>query len=291
MPVVVSRPGVGLQAAGHDRARTGESILQVPQLPFQISLLNPPHHGSDRIGARFRNLVGRPAHEQFEQDQTKGEEIGSVIDVVSERLLRCHVQGRAHHRVVGPLGGHPREPEVQDLHLSLGSEHHVLGLQVAMNDVQGLAATAGRGPGLVEAVRNLDAHLHRGLGHDREPRPGALLDHLPERDPLDHLHDDRGLALEELVDLADGAVLHLIQEVELLDEGLHGVRVTGVTQDLDRHLPAAGTARTPARDLSLREVHSPEVPGTELLLHQVVPDVTARQTSPPSTPSVPIKGT
>jgi hypothetical protein len=207
-----------------------------------------------------------------------------MIDVVSERLFRRHVEGRAHHCIVGALRSDPRQAEVEDLHLPLGREHHVLGLQVPMHQIQGLTAAIRRSPGLVETIRHFDAHLHRGLGHDRKARPATFLDHLAESDPLDHLHDHRRLAFEELEHPADGAVLDLVEEVEFLDERLHGVGITGIAEHLDRDLSAARTGGATPGDLTLGEVHSPEVPCAELLLDLVLPDIAARQTSPPSAP-------
>ena len=120
-------------------------------------------------------------------------------------LLRRHVRGRADHGSrIGLQDGarrvgasqlrcrrrELRQPEVEHLHEAVGPEHHVLGLDVAVNDAGGVRG-AQRGSNLNRDVERLA---------DRQPCRGEPL---PERLALDVLHRDVVLAVAGLAQRVD----------------------------------------------------------------------------------------
>ena len=84
----------------------------------------------------------------------------------------------------------PREAEVEHLHVAVGADHDVFGLDVAVDDAGGVR----RG----QRARHLPPDVNR-----RRERLRAL-DERPQRPPVDELLDDEELAVRRLADFVDG---------------------------------------------------------------------------------------
>ena len=155
------------------------------------------HHLRGRVG-----LEREAAREQLEEDHADGVEIAAGVDRIAAALLGRHVVGGAaddaRARDVGraDLGLHLREAEVDDLHEVAAGPHglddDVLGLQIAVNDVE----VVGLGEG--------GEHLAEDVDDALEGERPLFVDDAGQVFPAEELHDQVELraALAE-VDHAD----------------------------------------------------------------------------------------
>ena len=147
-------------------------------------------------------LVGAGPDDHLEHHDAKRVQVRPRVDGLPERLLRRHVlRGAVDHPelrehlplLLGfarePSDGHLRDAEVEHLHeirIALArDEHHVLGLEVAMDDAQGVRAPEG--------TRDLPGDVHRAT--ELEP---ALGDDLAQAAALDELEDQEERTVLEL---------------------------------------------------------------------------------------------
>ena len=117
-----------------------------------------------------------------------------MIRSATQRLLGRHVERRSLHTAIATpanLRLDARQAEIKDLHLALGRDHHVLGLEISVHQVERSAALAHRSPALRQTVRNLTANLYSRLGGDAVPMLIENVEHLAQRDPVHDLHHDR----------------------------------------------------------------------------------------------------
>ena len=131
-------------------------------------------------------LEGRVAAHHLVEHRAEGELVGAVVHGPAARLLGRHVPDGAHHdtgggvgraRRAGPgrhlreaLAGRPiraapvaaqlGEAEVEDLHVAVARQHHVLGLEVAVDDAGGVGAG--------EPVGQLAGDVEHPAGRERE---------------------------------------------------------------------------------------------------------------------------
>ena len=166
--------------------------------------------------ALARTLERRPAGEELCDDAAEGPQVGAVVGVLVVDHLGRHVLGRPHkllelaarvaavarRRPADQLGG----AEVDELGAAVGREHHVLGLEVAVDDV--------------EAVEVLQ-HLEELRGVERRPavEEAAAVGDRPQLaagDQLEH-EVERAAVLERVEELDDRRVLD-VAEHPLLDE-------------------------------------------------------------------------
>ena len=105
--------------------------------------------------------------EHLVEEHAEREQIGAGVEIAAARLFGRHVVERAHDDAVLGLDELRRssleaaerrahqlgEPEVQDLHVAVGADHHVLGLEVAMDDA---GVVRGR-----DRLRDLDGDVER----------------------------------------------------------------------------------------------------------------------------------
>ena len=199
-----------------------------------------------------------------------------VADFFTAGLLGGHVDRRsldpsaAFAQVLGVV--HPGEAEVENLHLARGGDHDVLGLEVPVHQVQGLAVVRGRREGLVQGVGQLAEELDGGLGEDLFARLAALVQQGAQRDAVHVLHDDGVLGLQVLEDPDDAAMLHLVQELELLDEEVPVVARGVLVELFDGDEPALPGRQASTRDLAYGSVDGAEVAAAELSDELVVAD-------------------
>ena len=226
------------RALDHARERPRHVVAQLRDRPRRVL----QYRGEDR---QVRVALERPlaARHLVEQDAER-EDVGAVVDRQPLRLLGRHVRdgpddppvlgdrlrlaGRAvalRRLVVAQL----REAEVEHLDPAVGREHHVLGLEVAVQD----PLPVGRR----DRVRERDREGQEAL--EREP---VLRDGLGERRSLDVLHRDEADALDilERVQDDDPGVAQLrhrprlpLEPRELLLVGRHVPR-----EDLEGDAPA-----------------------------------------------------
>ena len=121
-----------------------------------------------------------PSDHLVEHD-TEGEHVTARVELVAEDLLWGHVGGRADAGAcLGEVGEVrvARDAEVHDLHAALSRQHHVRGLDVAMDD-----------RAVVHVVEGA-SDLHRDDRGDVVGQASALLEEVVQVDSLDVLHDD-----------------------------------------------------------------------------------------------------
>jgi hypothetical protein len=174
------------------------------------------------------------------QQRAEGELVRAEIERLAERLLGRHVGERAdrharhgharrrRRRIVRTLGGQPLgQAEVDDLREAVGRDHHVLGLQVAVDDPNGV----GLGQPLGDLRRNRE-HLLR--------RQRAACERLAKRLPLDELHRDveAAFGFSNVVHRDDVRVVERRGGSGFPLEARHpvGIRRQAAGKHLDRHL-------------------------------------------------------
>jgi len=272
---------VGLDEVG-EHARGGEAMLAIASACEHARRLELGRNVAGRRplrGARLCALAGprddlveatlaveRLPREELEQDRAERIDVGALVGRVSLEDLGRRIGRRADdvsHRslvraaarraasllldqlVVGEL----REAPVEDVGLAVGAQHHVRGLDVAMED----AALVG--------VADREAHLHEGReqavapvgAHHRGVARSVALDDLGERDAANALHREEGAAVAidaEVVHGDDRRMLEPRLDAGLAHEaGAHlGVRRIVGVHGLHRHL-AADRAVLAERDL------------------------------------------
>ena len=135
------------------------------------------------------------------EEHAQGEKIGAVVDPVAADLLGRHGMGRPHEHpgrgqgtivllVVPPKGA--RQAEIEDLGMAARRHHHVLGLEIAMEQPLGM--------GVAEPVGNLARDID-----DLHQAELAVGDELGQGTALDELHDNAitVVLLENVEDLDD----------------------------------------------------------------------------------------
>ena len=134
----------------------------------------------DRHAHRRFSVVGRPPCEHLVHDHAQGVDIRTVIHPGASGLLGRDVmdgaQGLLGQRVLG--GGDAGDAEIGDLDAAVLEDHHVMGLDVPVDDAAAV--------GVLQRLGDLHGKMQRfppGKG-------GALIHILLQRDPVDQLHHD-----------------------------------------------------------------------------------------------------
>ena len=142
--------------------------------------------------------------QHLEEDDPQRVEVRPRVDRLAERLLRRHVVGRPEHRADprelrrGPaarrLGGRVDlgDPEVEDLHevrvAVVLDEHHVLGLEVAVDDARGVRGAERRGDAPQDVNRAFE-------------RQRAVLQLVAQAAPRDVLEDEEERAVAQAAEV------------------------------------------------------------------------------------------
>jgi hypothetical protein len=141
--------------------------------------------------------------EALVEEHAQGKQIGARGDGLTGGLLGRHVLWRAGvdrevrrerprfvFRRAFDVGA--RDPEIEQLHVAVGRDHHVAGFHVAVHQSAGVRVG--------EAFGDLTAQLE-----DLRQRQRAPLQHRRQRFPVDELHHDErvGRRLQQFVHLAD----------------------------------------------------------------------------------------
>ena len=156
---------------------------------------------------RGGSIEGTLARDELVKNDAEGELVAAKIAHVGARLLGRHVVDRAEDRAgravrhrhirvadgVGQFG----QPEVEDLHEAVGSDHHVLRLQIAMNDAA--------------VVRRRQSLRHFGhQPHNLLERKVAFRRQVAQIASFDQLHDDEG-DLVDAADVVDGDDVRMVE--------------------------------------------------------------------------------
>ena len=174
---------------------------------------------------------GRGAGEQLIEQHAEGEEVGAGIHLAAAGLLGRHGMGGPHHHSLGREGVGLRylgDAEIEDLGVPLPRDHHVLGLEVAVNEAGGV--------GRREPFGDLPGQAQGEAG-----RRHAVRQQGAQRAPLHVLQDD-GVpvgVLDEVVDLDHGRVAQQRRRPCLAAEPLAVPGRGSAAQDaFDRDTPA-----------------------------------------------------
>ena len=223
--------------------------------------------GDEELG-RAPPAEGARTGEHLVQEHAQRENVAPRVDGQPLRLLRRHVRRSADdspfhgrrlvqraHEIRRLLG----DTEVEHLRRRRCRDHHVLGLQIAVDDPRDVS---GR-----ERVDNFDrdAHARRDGARGRQPRA--------ERLPADELHRDIG-AMPVFADLIDGGHVRVRNpggRARLSEKPPLGLRVRSVGQHLD--------GDRPPELLVVRLVHDPHPAGAELRAKLEVRDARAHERS------------
>ena len=211
----------------------------------------------------------RRARQQLVQHRAKAEEVGLLVNLQPARLLGRHVLRRADEHAAGGLPGRrsrrrdirvggPREArnaEVEQLDEPVLPDHHVVGLEVAMDDAGAVS--------LGQRRRHLDADVD----HRRDVELGAS-GGVAERPAVHELAGDevRARRVADVVDRDDVRVVQRRRGPGFADEPGQAVPVAGRCgrQDLQRDPPAEADV--------LGEIHLPHPALAEEREDFVVPE-------------------
>ena len=150
-----------------------------------------------------------------------GEEIGALVDGRAAGLLGRHVRELpledtllGARRSAGGLG----DAEVDDLHLAVIGDEHVLRAHVAVNHAEGRSVEVGQGVGVLETGEHVGEDAHVQI--ERHVRPTDATEERVHRLPLEVLHGDEvAIALTpDLVGLHHVGVVEACGEAGLVEE-------------------------------------------------------------------------
>ena len=182
-------------------------------------------------GHRHRGfpVKGGPAGGHLVHDHPQGIQVGAIVRIAALGLLR----GDIVHGAQGLLGqgvalGHdPGDAEVHDLHAAVLEHHHIVGLDVPVDDapavgvLQALGDLEGEMQGLLPVENPLDLHI------------------LLQGDAVDQLHHNivGGIGGGDIKHLNDVGMAEHGDGLALRPEAAAEVLIAGilVLQDLDRH--------------------------------------------------------
>ena len=170
-----------------------------------------------------RPLPHAPAGERLPEHHARGEDVGARVDLLPARLLRRHVRDLAFEDAGARLLCRVRglgDAEVDDLHLPLERDEHVLRAHVAVHDAERRPVEVGELVRVLEAGEQLaeDLQLHvrreRRAG-GRRPSPDAI-----ERATVQvvHRHEVAIAFVPDLVRLDDVRVVEARREAGLVEE-------------------------------------------------------------------------
>ncbi len=233
--------GLGAQGVGGPVPQTrGQRLAEGGRAPEAVGGLAGQGPGGDRGQSRRRRVrqgaglgaghqhqhgahvlarMGRPPAEHVVEQAAEQEDVGARVQALGPAVqgLGGHVARRAGHRqrALGHGDGVERQAPVHQIDLAVGPEHHVLGLEVEVEDALGV--------GEAHRVHDLGEHAEVGV----EPAPLGIGVQL--RSPgaaLDALHDQERRAPgvgAEGVDGHDVRVLEAADDPRLLEQSAAGL--------------------------------------------------------------------
>ena len=189
--------------------------------------------GRASAGSAQRRRVAQPLEGQdLEQDRAEREHVRGRADRRIRHLLGRHVQRRAHQlagdrqprgllarlgRGRRPLVDQPREPPVEHVDLAEVAEHHVRGLEVAVDHATAVRVVDGQAD-----RRERGQQLALGVARPRRRRARAQVLEDRVQGPAEHAphREERGAVgtAIDVVDRHDRGVLELALDARLAEE-------------------------------------------------------------------------
>src|ERR1019366_9372184 len=204
--ILVSLVQIAFQTLAHDPAqRPGNLSVNIRH--WSRTLLCP----FDEAGESALGYEGLFAGQHFVQDQTESEDVGTLIEILGQSLLRRHVLHGADERT---RLGHPvafhgaGQTEIHHQDAARAVLHDVLRFEVPVNYPDAV--------GRIQSVAHLLNDIHRFLWS----KSLLLADEGPQILALDKLHGDElhALGFAEIVNADHVAVGDLMSEQQLLLE-------------------------------------------------------------------------
>ena len=173
------------------------------------------------------------SHQLIEHD-ARSPDIGPAVHRLAAQLLGRHIAGCAHN---GADLGHrgildPGDAEIGDLHLTLGAQHDIGGLDIPVHHAALVAVVQG------------GEHLLHDLEDGGHGKALATLQHLLQGAARHMLHGDPGVAviLAIIIDRDDMGVVQSARGLGFTPETGHclgaiGIASRGATNDLQRRAP------------------------------------------------------
>jgi hypothetical protein len=144
--------------------------------------------------------------EDFVEHEAERVDVAARRQLPSLELLRRHVFGRAfERRAAAELFQQPGEPEVRDADVPVLVNHHVRGLEVAVDDARLVRRREPR----AQLPRNLDRLVRRQAAEPLEHRREFLAPHVLHREEV------HPVGFADVVDAADVAVRNLPRDPHL----------------------------------------------------------------------------
>ena len=165
---------------------------------------------------RFERVValeGTHAREHFVHHKTEGEDVAAVIDPGAPNLLGAHVGVLALENAstcLRELRARFGDAEVDDLHAARKADEDVLRADIAVHDVERLAADIAGAVGVIKAERGLHDDPHADLKWQTDPGFRRGVPELREVLAGDVFHRDVVGAVE-LTDVVDGDDVGVVQ--------------------------------------------------------------------------------
>ena len=219
-----------------------------------------------------------PAGDELVDHEAERIDVAADAHLAPEQLLGRHVGGRPRpHVLARQRVGQPGQPEVGEPNLPPAVEHHVRGLQVA---VQQALRVRGAQP-LGDLARHVERLVEREAPDAPEQRREVLSVHELHREEV------LPLGLSDVPHAADGRVRHLARGAHLGVEPLDAVAVglEGGRQELERdrllELEVVGAVDL-AHPAAAQQAHDPVAIGEDRSRHEAISGSGARGAAPSS---------
>ncbi len=210
-----------------------EPLEHLPQTLGQLPHLEP-RIGNDRL-LHAAELLGRVGileepvpDDELVQDDPRRVDVAPVVVGLAPRLLGRHVCVLPAARLPRGLGlpGLPDEAgdaEVEELHLALEAHHHVVGRDVAVDEVEPRPVGSTAGMGVAESAEEVRGDVEGERQGHRSPVAPKRLVQPREVAPEHVLHCDVVVRpyLAEIEDLYDVGVAEAGTDLRLPDEHRH----------------------------------------------------------------------
>ena len=226
------RSGIALDATRHEGIEGGRNGL-IQRANRRHALGCPLLHRVDSLPRRGGGHHARTG-EHLVEDQPERVDVRAAVDRGARALLRRHVFERADDSAARRLFARSGNPEIHDQRETVGADHDVRGLQIAVNDagVVGGSKAAGDLPGDLQSPRNGQLAVA-----PQDGREVVALD-VRHRDVLD------AVDLAQIVNPDDVLVRDLPGEEQFLLEPLFGFRRRAAAARVDaNHLQCDGNAQ------------------------------------------------
>ena len=260
-----TQPCVLLQALEHELVEGRGHLDAHPRRRHRRVAGDAVKHGQRR--RRVKRVLAR---QQLVEQDAEREDVAGGRDRFTARLFGRQIAERAQHQSGARLGADGGiagmlahrdacQAEVEHLHVAVGAHHHVVGLDVAMDDLLRVCHGQRLGHLAREVARLVDG--------------GALANHLAQRAALHQLHDDEAArgGLARLVNGDDVGVVQGRDGQRLTDKTVDGLRFLVQPR---RHQFHGDVAPQP---LVVGQIHLAHAAAADERPHEIVAEACARR--------------